>query len=127
MTTKMSGTGCGKARAMGARRCSVFALDGHSGLAAIQQTHTHTHNGHLAACKDNDAQIEPHQQLLSLSLSLLCFMLLLLALLLLASIILNATHFVRNVSRPASAIIITLCLAKENKKLTEQKNNIGKC
>lgn len=118
----MSGTGCGKDNG----RCSVFTLDGHSGLAAIGLTHTYTHSRHAAACKDNDAQIGPHQQSL-LSLSLLCFMLLLLlALLLVASIILNATHFVRNVSRPASAIIITLCArARKQKKKPTSEN--GKC
>lgn len=153
MTTKMSGAGCveynregqgrsgeGRAghKAPGTRHkrlgvAASFSLDGHSGLAAMPTVSSTPTRTACLACKDNDAQIEPIisrrclrvQVRLQLQLQCcLCFVSCRRALLLVASIILNATHFVRNVSRPASAIIITL-YPKQQHDNSKERN--GKC
>lgn len=108
-----------------------FSLDGHSGLAAMPTVSSTPTRTACLACKDNDAQIEPIisrrclrvQVRLQLQLQrCLCFVSCRRALLLVASIILNATHFVRNVSRPASAIIITLYPKQRNNNTTTQQS-----
>lgn len=110
-----------------------FSLDGHSGLAAMPTVSSTPTRTACLACKDNDAQIEPIisrrclrvQVRLQLQLQrCLCFVSYRRALLLVASIILNATHFVRNVSRPASAIIITLYPKQQH---DNSKARNGKC
>lgn len=146
MTKKMSGAGCveyngeGQGKAPGTRHkrlgvAASFSLDGHSGLAAMPTVSSTPTRTACLACKDNDAQIEPIisrrclrvQVQLRLQLQLqrcLCFVSCRRALLLVASIILNATHFVRNVSRPASAIIITLYPKQQH---DNSKARNGKC
>lgn len=110
-----------------------FSLDGHSGLAAMPTVSSTPTRTACPACKDNDAQIEPIisrrclrvQVRLQLQLQrCLCFVSCRRALLLVASIILNATHFVRNVSRPASAIIITLYPKQRNNNTTTAKQEM---
>jgi len=91
-----------------------LAVDGHLGARDLcRKSSLHP--------RDNDAQIAgSHRRLILRIRSVLaCFVSCCGGLLLVASIILNASHFVRNVSGPASAIIVIV--------LAGEKIWIGKC
>jgi len=114
VTTKPSAAGSARICGQEAVQLFFLAVDGHLGARDLCRKSS-------PPPRDNDAQIAgSHRRLILRIRSVLaCFVSCCGGLLLVASIILNASHFVRNVSGPASAIIVVV--------LAGEKIWIGKC